>query len=165
MSKAIVLYLHAHQPYRLRHYTVFDAAARHDYFNTDDETDFNNRDILSKVATKSYGPTNQKLIKLLNENPDFKVNLSISGLLCEQLEQWSPEILDSFKELVGTGQVEIAGETYYHSLAFFYDRAEFERQVAMHKAKIEELFGQTPTVFRNTELAYNNELAAWAEQA
>ncbi|HMG90215.1 MAG TPA: hypothetical protein VK589_09145, partial [Chryseolinea sp.] len=38
-------------------------------------------------------------------------------------------------------------------------KTEFVRQVGMHKEKIEELFGQTPTVFRNTELIYNNEIA------
>jgi alpha-amylase len=35
----------------------------------------------------------------------------------------------------------------------------------MHRRKVQELFGQTPTVFRNTELAYNNQLAQWADQA
>ena len=29
-QKAIVLYLHVHQPYRIRHYTVFDAAVNHE---------------------------------------------------------------------------------------------------------------------------------------
>ena len=33
MSKAIVLYLHVHQPYRVRHYTVFDSGVDHDYFD------------------------------------------------------------------------------------------------------------------------------------
>lgn len=35
----------------------------------------------------------------------------------------------------------------------------------MHRQKIEEVFGVTPTAFRNTELAYNNDLAAWADNA
>jgi alpha-amylase len=61
--------------------------------------------------------------------------------------------------------VEILAETYHHSLAFFYSHEEFEIQVAMHRAKVEEVFGQTPRVFRNTELAYNNELAKWADRA
>jgi hypothetical protein len=30
MKKAIVLYLHVHQPYRIRHYTIFDTATKHD---------------------------------------------------------------------------------------------------------------------------------------
>jgi alpha-amylase len=46
--------------------------------------------------------------------------MSITGTVLEQLEKWSPEALQSFKDLVCTGQVEIVGETYHHSLAFFY---------------------------------------------
>jgi alpha-amylase len=163
-QKAIVLYLHAHQPYRLRHYTIFDAANSHNYFDTDDADANSNRRVIEKVAHKSYLPTNQKLRKLLIDHPDFKVNLSITGVLLWQLESWAPEVLKSFQELVATGQVEIATETFYHSLAFFYDRAEFERQVQMHRDKIKELFGQEPVVLRNTELAYNNEFGVWAEE-
>ncbi|MDB5161288.1 MAG: uncharacterized protein JWO96_668 [Candidatus Saccharibacteria bacterium] len=157
--------MHAHQPWRLRHYTIFDAASDHNYFDTDDQPEYANQKILQKVAHKSYIPTNNLLKDLLARHPEFKLNLSITGLLIEQLERWAPEVLRSFQDLTATGRVEIAAETYYHSLAFFYDRDEFERQVQMHKEKIEQLFGQTPKVIRNTELAYNNDLARWAEDA
>jgi alpha-amylase len=166
MSKAIVLYLHVHQPYRIRHYTIFDAGVHHDYFN--DQTphkDTNNEFIIHKVAEKSYIPTNRKLLELLERHPEFKLSMSITGTILEQFEQWSPDTLKSFQDLVATGRVEIVAETYHHSLAFFYSRSEFEAQVNMHREKIQQLFGQTPQVFRNTELAYNNDLAFWADQA
>jgi alpha-amylase len=165
MSKAIVLYLHVHQPYRIRHYTVFDSAVDHNYFDAafDDKT--SNERILKKVAEKSYLPTNERLLKILNDNPKFKLSLSITGTVIEQLERWSPEALQSFKDLCATGRVEIVAETYHHSLAFFYSRAEFEMQVEMHRRKVQEIFGQTPQVFRNTELSYNNDLAFWADKA
>lgn len=162
--KAIVLYLHVHQPYRIRHYSIFDAGLQHDYFDAAYDSPESNERILHKVAEKSYLPTNARLLKLLKAHPQFKVSLSISGTVLEQLEQWSPDALRSFQELVKTGQVEIVGETYHHSLAFFYSRAEFEMQVRMHREKIEQLFGQTPKVFRNTELSYNNDLAYWADK-
>lgn len=165
MTKAIVLYLHVHQPYRVRHYTVFDSGASHDYFNAAYEDQTSNERILKKVAEKSYIPTNERLLKMLDENPEFRLSLSITGTVIEQLEKWSPESLASFKKLTDTGRVEIVGETYHHSLAFFYSRAEFEMQVEMHRRKVKEVFGQTPLVFRNTELAYNNDLAYWADQA
>lgn len=165
MSKAIVLYLHVHQPYRIRHYTVFDAGVQHNYFDAPYESRESNERILKKVAEKSYLPANQRLLKLLEQHPGFKLSLSLSGLVIEQLERWSPEALQSFKDLCATGRVEIVAETFHHSLAFFYSRSEFETQVAMHRQKVQETFGQTPRVFRNTELAYNNELAAWADQA
>lgn len=163
--KSIVLYMHVHQPYRLRHYTVFDTGSDHNYFDTDYDAQTSNERILRKVAEKSYLPTNQKLLHLLNQNPEFRLSLSITGVIMEQLERWCPEALASFKALTDTGRVEIVGETYHHSLAFFYSRPEFEIQVDMHKRKVEELFGQTPAIFRNTELAYNNDLAQWADRA
>lgn len=166
MSKSIVLYLHAHQPWRVKPYSVFQAGSDHQYFNDETpDTDTNNRFIIDKVAEKSYLPTNKVLIDLLMKHPEFKLSLSITGTLMDQLEMWRPDVLQSFKELVATGKVEIVAETYHHSLAFFYSRSEFVKQVAMHTAKIRELFGVTPTSFRNTELSYNNDLAYWADEA
>jgi alpha-amylase len=165
MSRNIVFYLHAHQPWRLRGYTIFDTTQSHNYFDTDDAQTESNHRVLDKVAAKSYIPTNQKLKSLLDRHPEFKINLSITGLLLEQLEAWHPDVLASFQELTATGRVEIVAETYHHSLAFFYDREEFERQVKQHEQIIQKLFNQTPKIFRNTELAYNNELAMWADSA
>jgi alpha-amylase len=164
-SRGIVLYLHVHQPLRVRKYSIFDTAENHDYFDeSDTTTDRNNERVLRKVADKSYRPMNELLEKLLNKYPDFKVSLSITGTFIEQAEQWAPDVLESFKRLVATGQVEIVSETYYHSLAFFYSLEEFERQVRMHRDKIRELFGVETSVFRNTELAYNDNLAKWADE-
>lgn len=163
--KSIVLYLHVHQPFRVRHYTVFDAGTHHNYFDAPAGSKTNNYDIMQKVAGKSYLPTNAKLLELLERHPEFKLSLSITGTAIEQFEQWAPEVLESFQRLTATGRVEIVAETYHHSLAFFYSRAEFEMQVEMHKNKVQQLFGQTPTALRNTELAYNNDLAYWADKA
>ncbi len=165
MSKrGLTLYLHVHQPYRVRDYSVFDTSIDHNYFNeSDSQSNHNNQRILQKVADKSYRPMNQLLEKLLDKHPEFKVSLSITGTFIEQAEAWAPDVLDSFKRLVSTGRVEIVSETYYHSLAFFYSRSEFERQVEAHRAKVREVFGVETSVFRNTELSYNDELAQWAE--
>lgn len=163
--KAIVFYMHVHQPFRVRHYTIFDAGVDHRYFDAPYDDRTNNERIMHKVAEKSYLPANKHLLQLLQEHPEFKLSLSITGTVIEQLERWAPDVLESFKDLTRTGRVEIVAETYHHSLAFFYSRSEFEAQVHMHRKKIEEVFGQTPKVFRNTELSYNNDLAYWADKA
>lgn len=165
MSKrGISLYLHVHQPLRVRKYSIFDTAVRHDYFEeTDYDTDRNNERVFRKVADKSYRPMNALLEKLLAEHHDFHFSFSITGTFIEQAERWAPDVLESFKRLVATGRAEVVAETYYHSLAFFFSREEFERQVKQHMTKIQETFGVTPQVFRNTELAYNDELAQWAD--
>ncbi len=164
MKQAIVLYLHAHQPYRVRPYGIFDVAERHDYFDDEGQRDTNNRRVLEKVVAKSYMPTNAMLLRLLERYPEFRISLSITGTLLEQLEKWSPQTLKSFQELIATGRVELVGETYHHSLAFFYSLAEFETQLTMHADKLYQLFGVRPTSFRGTELAYNNDVAVWAER-
>jgi len=163
-KRGIVLYLHAHQPYRVCKYSVFDTAYNHNYFDESGiDTDLNNEKVFRKVADKSYRPMTALLEKLLAKHSDFKVSLSITGVFLEQAEKWTPDVISSFQRLVSTGRVEIVAETYYHSLAFFYSLPEFERQVDAHRKKIREVFGVETNVFRNTELSYNDDLAKWAE--
>lgn len=164
-GRAIVLYLHVHQPYRIRQYSVFETGRDHNYFDAADGDRTNNADIIRKVAFKSYIPTNERLLRMLHENPEFKLSMSITGTVLEQFERYAPEVLESFKQVIATGRVEIVAETYHHSLAFFYSRQEFEAQVNMHRDKVQQLFGVTPTAFRNTELSYNNDIAYWADKA
>lgn len=165
MSRGITLYLHVHQPWRIRNYSVFDTAVNHDYFAGDGDNERNNRRVFEKVANKSYRPMNALLKKLLDRHPEFKLSLSISGTFLEQAEAWAPDVLEDFKALVDTGRVELVAETYYHTLAFFYSRDEFEAQVQQQRDKLREVFGVETTAFRNTELAYNDEMALWADQA
>ena len=163
-TRGITLYLHVHQPWRLRDYSVFDTAVDHNYFNDQTNGGFSTNEVIfQKVADKSYRPMNALLEKLLHENPEFKLSLSITGTFLEQAQAWAPDVIESFQRLVKTGRVEILAETYHHSLAFFYSRSEFEKQVKAHAAIIRELFNVEPSVLRNTELAYNDELAKWAD--
>lgn len=156
-------YFHVHQPHRVKNYRVFDIGNDNEYFNASDDTDLNNGKVLRKVAEKSYIPTNAVLAELLAKHPEFRFALSFSGTVLDQFEMFAPEVLKSFQELVKSGRVEILADTYYHSLAFFYSRPEFERQVALHQKRIHDLFGVTSRVFRNTELSYRNDLAKWCE--
>lgn len=143
---------------------MFDIGQGQDYFDDASATDLNNQRILQKVAKKSYIPTNKLLLELLKTYPKFKVSFSLSGVLLDQLEQFSPETLELFQELVKTGRVEILDETYYHSLAFLHSKSEFKHQVKLHRDKVKQLLGVTPRVFRNTELIYNNEVAQVVEE-
>lgn len=161
---SVCFYFQVHQPFRIKDYRVFDVGNDSEYFNDNSDRSINNRKILNKVAQKCYLPANAVLLELLQKHPEFRVSFSFSGVFLEQLEAFSPETLESFQRLVATGRVEILEETYYHSLSFLYSPEEFRRQVELHKEKIQALFGITPTVFRNTELIYNNALALEVEK-
>jgi alpha-amylase len=160
---AVCFYFQVHQPFRIKKYRFFDIGKDHDYFSSPSD-DQNNQKILQKVAHKCYLPTNNLLLKLLDEYPEFKISFSLSGVFLEQIEHDFPEVLDSFKKLVETGQCEILEETYYHSLAFLYSKSEFKAQVQKHNQIVQRLFGVSPKVFRNTELIYNNEVAQEVEK-
>lgn len=162
---SICLYFQVHQPLRVKKYRIFDVGHDHDYFNDVSDTNLNNNKVLAKVSEKSYLPANELFLKLLKRHPQLKLSYSFSGVILEQLEKNFPKVLNSFKMLVDTGRVEVLSETYYHSLAFFYSKEEFESQVSLHRQKIKDIFGLKPLVFRNTELAYSNELASWADKA
>lgn len=162
--KSVCFYFQVHQPYRVKRYRVFDIGTDAEYFNDRSETDLNNRRILEKVAAKSYIPATRLLIDLLKRHPEMKVSFSFSGIALEQLERYAPEAIELFKQLIDTGRVEVLGETYYHSLAFFYSPTEFEQQVGKHRDVIRRIFGVRPRVFRNTELSYRNDLAHWADR-
>ena len=157
---AICFYFQVHQPYRLRHYTFFDIGANSWY-----EDENANCGILLKVARKCYLPMNALLLKLIRRHEgQFKVSFSISGTALDQFETYAPEVIQSYRELVATGCVELLSETYNHSLSFLYSPDEFREQVRLHDDRIEELFGVRPTSFRNTELIYNNALAHAVEE-
>lgn len=151
---AVCFYFQVHQPYRLKRLSYFDIGTSQECF--DEEL---NRSIMRRVARECYVPANERLLRCIEASQgDFKVAFSISGIAVEMMRAYAPEALESFRALARTGCVEFLGETYYHSLASLYDPREFREQARLHTALMVKEFGLKPTVFRNTELIYNDEI-------
>lgn len=151
----LTIYFQLHQPFRLH--------PDRDKFLWEEK----NREIFIKVAEKCYLPATYLFTELLQEYPEFKITMSMSGVFLEQAEKYQPEVVKALQGLVDAGkergQIEFLDETYYHSLtSLFQDPAkrEFRDQVSLHRDKMRRLFGVFPTAFRNTELMYNNNIAA-----
>ena len=154
--RTICFYFQVHQPFRFRRYRFFDIGNDHYYYD-----DYSNESILHKVAQKCYLPANDLMLKLIQKYPgQFKIAFSLSGIAMEQFRLYAPEVLESFKKLGDTGQVEFLSETYSHSLSSLKGKDEFERQVMAHRQLIKDNFDQEPTVFRNTELVYSDEIGS-----
>jgi alpha-amylase len=151
----ITFYFQVHQPYRLKDLRIMEMEGLDQQYFDDEK----NRAIFRKVAEKCYLPANALMLELLNQYPNFRIAYSLSGVFMEQCEEYGPDVLESFKALAATGKVEFLAETYYHSLAVIKSLPEFIEQINMHTKMIQKHFNQTPHVFRNTELIYNNELA------
>lgn len=152
--KTICFYFQVHQPYRLKNYRFFEIGHDHYYYD-----EFANRNIMQKVAEKCYLPMNKLLLDLIKDyGTQFKVAFSISGVAIKQFEEYAPEVLESFKKLAATGNVEFLSETYSHSLVALKNETEFKRQVEKHSKLMQDHFNFSPEVFRNTELIYSDEI-------
>lgn len=150
---SVCFYFQVHQPIRLNRFTVFSENAP--YFDEEQ-----NKKILRKVAKKCYLTTNKILSDLLDDIGDkFRITFSLTGIFIEQCEKYSPEVLESFKQLADMGNVELLGETYYHSLAALFSVEEFEEQIELHRSLMKDLMNHRTKVFRNTEAMYSNDIA------
>lgn len=158
---SVCFYFQVHQPFRLRKdYDFFRIGS--DHFYEDDQA---NAGILNKVADKCYRPMNQLLLEEIHRwKGRFRVAFSISGVCLEQMERWTPDVIESFQRLVDTGCVEILSETYYHSLASLFSPDEFVEQIRLHREKVLQLFHYEPVVFRNTELIFQDRIATIIEE-
>ena len=150
--RSICLYFQVHQPYRLRTYRFFNIGDDHYYYD-----DYQNRHIIRRVAEKCYLPANKMMLELIREYGNaFKISFSISGTAIDQLQQYAPEVIDSFRQLAKTGCVEFLAETYSHSLASIRNKDVFFQQIDQHVDAMKTLFDQKPVTFRNTELIYSD---------
>jgi len=171
-KKSICLAFEVHQPFRLRtdffwNKQMFKRSKKvedlFDYYFFDDK----DREVFEKVARKCYRPTNEIILKLIDEYSDFKTAYSVSGVFVEQCEKYDfgKDILEDFRQLASSGKVEFLDQTYYHSLVGLYEEeGEFIEQVRMHRELIHDLIGYKPSFFENTELLYNNRIARLAEE-
>lgn len=158
--KTVCFYFQIHQPFRLKRYRFFNIGGDHYYYD-----DFSNEDILQQIAENSYVPANRMLLDIIKKSEgQFKVAFSVSGIALEQMEIYAPEVIDGLRDLAKTGCVEFLSETHAHSLASLFDPEGFKSQVEMHDKKIKDMFDQQPTVFRNTELLYSDEIATLVQE-
>lgn len=148
-----------HAPMQLRRYRFFEIGQDHYYYD-----DMATEERLTWLVRESYMPllgTLKDMIRL--SKGKFKCALAVCGTTLEQLEQYTPEVIDLMKELVATKCVEMVATPYSYSLAAQYSETEWELQMKMQEQKVNELFGVKPAALFNTELLYSDEIAdlAW----
>ena len=149
------------QPYRLRTYRFFDINQDHHYFD-----DYQNQYLTKRLAERCYLPANRMLLEIIKQNPDkFRCSFSISGSSIMLFKNYCPEVIDSFKELIATGCVEITGSTYTHSIASLHSESAFMEQVHLQEQLLMDTFGVKPVSFCNTEIIYSDEIGEWLGNA
>jgi len=151
----LAIFFRVHQPFRLRKFGAKDIEVCHNYRDGATEAE-----LMNKVADECYIPANRLLLDLIKKfEGKLRISFSISGSALEMMAAYRPDALESFRQLVATGCVEILAEPYFHSLSYLYSEEEFKRQVFLHRDSVEEWLGFRPAIFRNTELIYDNGLS------
>lgn len=158
--KTICLYFEIHQIIHLKRYRFFDIGTDHYYYD-----DFENDRSISDIAERSYMPALNVLQQMIQDHGKyFKVAFSLSGVGIEQLEMHAPQVLEKLQELNNTGCVEFLAEPYSHGLSALVNEECFAADVKKQMAKMQEYFGQTPTVIRNSSLIYSDDIGLQASQ-
>ena len=158
--KTICLYFEIHQNIQLKRYRFFDIGTDHYYYD-----DYENERLISDIAERSYMPALNALLDMIKENGNyFKVAFSLSGVGIEQLEIHAPQVLEKLQELNQTGCVEFLAEPYSHGLASLANEESFAAEVKRQCTKMEEYFGQSPKVLRNSSLIYSDDIGLQVSQ-
>ena len=156
IMKTICLYFEIHQIIHLKRYRFFDIGTDHYYYD-----DYENERSITDIAERSYMPALTAIGDMIAEHGKyFKVAFSLSGTGIEQLEYHAPQVIAKLQELAKTGCVEFLAEPYSHGLSSLANEETFALDVKKQCKKIEELFGQKPTVARNSSLIYSDDIGA-----
>lgn len=156
--KTICLYFEIHQIIHLKRYRFFDIGTDHYYYD-----DFENERTINDFTERCYMPALDALLSMIKENEgNFKVTFSLSGVGMEQLEMHAPQVLAKLQELNETGCVEFLAEPYSHGLSSLVNEECFATDVKRQCEKIKEYFGKYPTVLRNSSLIYSDDIGVQA---
>lgn len=147
---AICLNFKVHLPYQYKKYHFFNIGSDHEYVDYEA-----GKHMLRQVAQRCYMPANAMMMDLIEKYGNkVSFTFTISGTMMEMMQMFAPELLNSFKQLITTGRIELMATPYYHSLAAIKSSDEFKKQVKMHQKKTMEIFGVKPRNFINTDMVY-----------
>jgi alpha-amylase len=154
---SLCFHFQVNQPHILRTYRFFDINHKHDYFDI-----YQNNYWINRLAERSYIPANQMILSIIEKYKEkVSFSFSISGSTISLLNEYCPEVIESFKALIATGRVEITGNTFSHSIAALNNKTTFVEQVKLQEELLHKTFGIKPTTFCNTEIIYSDDIGEW----
>jgi len=154
--KNICLYFQIHHPFSFQTFRFFDVGEYRSYYD-----DLRIEKEIQEASANYYLPTNNFLLKLIHQSKGkLKLSFYISGTTLDLFLAYSPELINSFRQLADTGMVEFTGGTNSHSIASLADNTdEFVNQIYLNKERILQTFGQNPKVFVNSDLLFTDQIA------
>jgi alpha-amylase len=157
VTENLVVYTVVHQPRRLRLPAqviptgtlpddlagfIFDEAMDRRYFD--------------QVARAAYLPATAMFRDLTKRG--WRMSIGFSNSFLVQAEAWGGKVMDSFKRLCASPNVEVVCVEPYHSWLFYVDIVEFKESMLWARRRLEDLFQKPVTVTDTTEMFMSNDI-------
>jgi alpha-amylase len=157
VAENLVVYTVVHQPRRLKlPAQIIPAGTQPDdlaRFIFDEEMD---RRYFDQVARAAYLPATAMFRDLTRRG--WRMSIGFSNSFLVQAERWDSKVLDSFKRLCASPNVEVVCVEPYHSWLFYVDIVEFKESMLWARRRLEELFQKPVTVADTTEMFMSNDV-------
>jgi alpha-amylase len=157
MAENLLVYTVVHQPRRLRlparvipPGTAPDDLAGHLFDEAMDRRYFD------QVARTAYLPATAMFRDLTKRG--WRMSIGFSNSFLMQAEMWGSKVMDSFKRLCASPNVEVVGVEPYHSWLSYLDIVEFKESMLWARRRLEELFQKPVTVTDTTEMFMSNDV-------
>jgi alpha-amylase len=157
VAEKVLVYMLVHQPRRLKlPARVIPPRTAPEQFASylfDDEMD---RRYFDQVARYSYAPAGSLYRELVRRGWRMSIGFSNSFLL--QAERWGKKVLDSFKRLCSSPNVEVVCVEPYHSWLLYMDIVAFKEAMLWSRKRLEDLFQKPVAVADTTEMFMSNDV-------
>jgi len=157
VAENLVVYTVVHQPRRLKlpAQVIPSGTPPEDFpgYLFDEEMDHRYFD---KVAKSSYLPASVMFRDLTKRG--WRMSIGFSNSFLVQAEMWGGKVLDSFKRLCASPNVEVVCVEPYHSWLFYVDIVEFKESMLWARRRLEELFQKPVAVTDTTEMFMSNDV-------
>jgi alpha-amylase len=157
VAENLVVYTVVHQPMRLKlPARVIPPGSVPDDFNAFLFDDAMDRRYFDKVAQYSYLPASAMFRDLAKRG--WRMSIGFSNSFLVQAERWGGKVLDAFKRLCASPNVEVICVEPYHSWLMYLDIVEFKDSMLWARRRLEEVFQKPVAVADTTEMFMSNEV-------
>ena len=157
MAENLVVYTIVHQPRRLKlpAHLIPAKTAPEEFaaYLFDEALD---RHYFEKVAEYSYGPASAAFRELTRRG--WRMSIGFSNSFLMQAERWGKKVLDSFKRLCASPNVEVVCVEPYHSWLLYTDIVAFKESMLWARKRLEDTFQKSVAITDTTEMFMSNEV-------
>ncbi len=157
MAEQLVVYTVVHQPRRLKlPAQLIPAGTPPDRFAAYVFDEALDRRYFEQVARSSYVPATSTFRELTRRG--WRMSIGFSNSFLVQAERWGKKVLDGFKRLCSSPNVEVVCAEPYHSWLLYADIAAFKEAMLWSRKRLEDVFQKPVSVTDTTEMFMSNDV-------